>query len=106
LISFLPIDSFDCIALLPITLLLIDCTFPYWFFYLIASIYWLILMFGLVWICSIGFVLVSLNWIVCWINLIWFSSLRRFLCWLQIAFQLVLSWVGLFSGLICNKRKA
>jgi hypothetical protein len=93
LIALLPIDFFWLIALLPIG-----------FFYLIASIYWL--MFGLVWICSIGFVLVSLDWIVCWINLIWFSSLWWFLCCRWIAFRLVLSWVALFSGLIYNKRKA
>jgi hypothetical protein len=53
LIALLFIDFSDCIALLPIGL-----------FYLIASIYWSILMFGLVWICSIGFVLVSLDWML------------------------------------------
>jgi hypothetical protein len=52
LIALLPIDFFWLVALLPIG-----------FFYLIAYIYWLILMFGLVWICSIGLVLVSLDWI-------------------------------------------
>jgi hypothetical protein len=78
LIAFFSIDSYY-IVFLPISFLLIGCISPYWFFWLhallpigffhlIASIYWLILMFGFV--------------------------------------RLVISWDGLFSGLICNKRKA
>jgi hypothetical protein len=54
-------------------------------------------MFGLV-----PLVLFWLAWTGLEVGLIWFGSPL----FDDFAFRLVLSWVGLFLGSICNKRKA